>query len=164
MTTRTRAICTAVLALAGPPLAAAGSEVATPRRFGLGVVIGEPTGVTAKWFLDERQALDLTAAWSLSGRDAFHLHGDWLYHWMGAWEVSRGRWAPYVGIGARLRLREDEPDDDDDETFGVRVPAGVAYHLEPIPLEVFAEVGPTVDVAPDAEADLDVGVGARWYF
>ena len=42
----------------------------------LGVILGEPTGLSAKYWMSQETALDFGAAWSFKGDGQFHLHVD----------------------------------------------------------------------------------------
>ncbi|RJP82436.1 MAG: DUF3996 domain-containing protein [Candidatus Zixiibacteriota bacterium] len=141
--------------------------------FGLGIIIGEPTGVSAKAWLSDENALDFAAAWSLEGRDAFHFHADYLWHAFNVIKPDRG-WMPiFFGIGARLLIHDDDHDrdhddddfdDDDDVHFGVRVPVGLEYIFVQAPVGIFLEVAPIVDLVPDTDLDFNAGIGARFFF
>jgi hypothetical protein len=48
--------------------------------------------------------------------------------------------------------------------FGFRFVGGVAYLIENTPLEAFAEIVPVLRLAPSQGANLDGGVGLRYYF
>ena len=126
--------------------------------FGVGVILGEPTGLTIKSWFDEHSALDFATGWSFEGRTSFHIHGSWLYHDFDLIPVERGALPVYAGIGGRYKYRSGRGD-----RLGVRVPVGLAYHFEDVPLEAFAEVGPIVDVAPSTSVRLTGGIGLRWY-
>jgi hypothetical protein len=50
-------------------------------NFGIGVMFGEPTGISIKNWTGGSTAINIGAAWSLSGRnEAIHLHADFLFH------------------------------------------------------------------------------------
>jgi len=135
--------------------------------FGVGIIAGEPTGVTIKSWLDRTEAIDAAAAWSFSGRDSLQLHVDYLVHDFSLVRPRRlpGRLPLYAGLGARLRLRESgKRREDRQAAAGIRVPLGAAYLLADTPVELFLEVVPVLDLAPDTELGLDAAVGARWYF
>lgn len=125
--------------------------------FGLGMILGEPTGVSAKIFLTERSAIDLAAAWSFSDEAALHLHGDYLLHNFDLIEVEEGRLPIYFGIGARVKF-------EDDSKFGVRIPVGLAYIFANAPIDIFVEVVPILDLVPDTEFAANGAIGARFYF
>jgi hypothetical protein len=128
--------------------------------FGLGVIIGEPTGPTFKVWTGANTAIDGAVAWSLDGNDDLHLHADYLIHDFGIAKVEKGSFPLYYGIGGRIRFHDGNQDDQ----VGVRVPVGMAYLFANSPLELFFEVVPIVDLAPDTELDFNGGVGVRYYF
>lgn len=126
---------------------------------GIGAIVGEPTGFTVKHWVDDRSALDAAVGWSFEGRDSFHLHADWLWHDFSIFPVERGMLPLYYGVGGRFKARSGS-----DDRFGVRVPVGVAYHFDNMPLELFGEIVPILDVAPSTDLSLNAAIGARWYF
>jgi hypothetical protein len=133
--------------------------------FGLGIIIGEPTGLSMKAWLGEGSAFDLAAAWSFEGRGFLHLHGDYLRH-ADVIDVPKGFLPFYYGIGARLRIREDDRprDADEDILFGIRIPLGMTYLFVNAPLDLFVEIAPVVELVPSTDVDLDGGIGIRFYF
>ena len=137
--------------------------------FGIGVILAEPTGLSAKLWLNEREAIDAAAAWSFSDYSSFQFHADYLIHRFDPFrnvDTTVGRPALYFGVGGRLKLGEDKGrgNDDDKNRLGVRVPVGVTYIFAKAPFDVFGEVVPVLDLAPDTEVDLNAAVGGRFYF
>jgi hypothetical protein len=128
-------------------------------RFGAGVVIGEPTGVSAKYWLSDVVALDGMLGFRLSDTDDVFLNADVLWHNYDLIPVSTGRAAAYLGVGPSILFRDEE-----DNRFGIRVPVGVSYKFNNQPLDVFLEVAPIVDVAPVVRGDFNVGIGVRFWF
>ncbi len=146
----------ALVALAAPPTQASGP-------FGLGVILGEPSGLSGKLFLDDRHALDMALDFSLVD-DAFYVHGDYVLHVPELFgKLPGGRWLAYVGVGGKVRLRERRHDSDE-LGLSVRVPFGVAWMPDEAPIDVFMEVVPGVRVLPDTDPDVDAGLGVRWFF
>jgi hypothetical protein len=70
---------------------------------------------------------------------------------------SKGRLPLYFGIGARLKLG-------DPTRFGVRIPVGVSYIFEEASLDIFFELVPIFDLAPDTDFKVGWGIGIRYYF
>jgi hypothetical protein len=137
---------------------------------GVGVIAGDPTGLTLKGWLGASSALDLAAAWSLDEDESFHLHADYLMHHFGTVELDPGdgRLPLYYGLGGRLVVLDREgngpgEDGDDDFLLGVRIPLGAAYLFEEAPVEIFLEVVPVVDLVPETDMDMDAALGARVY-
>jgi hypothetical protein len=54
------------------------SLLAQDKGFGLGIIIGEPTGVSGKLWLSGDNALDMAAAWSFKGSGAMLLQADYV--------------------------------------------------------------------------------------
>ncbi len=127
--------------------------------FGLGVIIGEPTGPCFKVWTGANTAIDGAVAWSLDGNNDMHLHVDYLIHDFSIAKVEKGRFPLYYGIGGRIRSNNGNNEDQ----VGVRVPVGMAYLFAKSQLELFFEVVPIVDLAPDTELDFNGGVGIRFY-
>jgi hypothetical protein len=138
----------------------------TPRQFGIGIIAGEPTGLSVKYWLDDTQAIDGAAAWSFWDDDGFQLHADYLWHNFDLIDAGgvEGKLPVYYGVGARLKFEEDNGKGDDGDTvFGIRVPLGISYLFEQGRLDVFAEIVPVLDLAPDVDLDLQLAVGLRFY-
>jgi hypothetical protein len=125
--------------------------------FGIGVIVGEPTGVSGKLWMTERTAIDGAAAWSFSDEAALHLHADYLFHNFDLIEVDQGRLPVYFGIGARVKFESDS-------RFGVRIPVGIAYLMEDAPIDFFFEVVPLLDLVPDTDFNFNAAIGARFFF
>lgn len=124
-------------------------------NFGLGLMLGEPSGVSVKSWFGERSAFDIGAAWSLSGRnEAVHLHTDYLFH---NWFDDADNLAFYYGIGGRVIFSGDG-------IAGVRVPLGLNYVFENAPFDLFVEAVPIIDVSPDVEFAGNGAFGIRYYF
>ena len=128
-------------------------------NFGIGVIFGEPTGLTAKMWTTENTGFDLGVAWSWSGNGHFHIYGDYLFHNFSLFDVSKGTLPVYIGLGARMLFREDK-----DDKIGIRFPIGIEYYFDEWPVAVFGEVVPILDLAPSTTGDVSGGIGVRFYF
>ncbi len=126
-------------------------------NFGVGFMVGEPTGVSIKNWNNEFTALAIGAAWSLSDRsEAVHLHTDFLIHsWFHDTDTTGLNF--YYGLGARV-IFEDDPN------FGARFPLGLNYVFETIPFDLFVEAVPILDFAPDVVFAGNGAFGMRYYF
>ena len=47
---------------------------------GAGIILGEPTGVSLKYWLTETSALDAGFTWSFVDENAFQIQADYLIH------------------------------------------------------------------------------------
>lgn len=132
-------------------------SAASQGNFGLGIIVGEPTGVSAKLWITERTAVDMAAAWSFSDEEAFHLHADYLFHNFDLITVEQGRLPVHFGIGGRLKF-------EDESRLGVRIPIGLTYIFDGAPVDIFFEVVPILDLAPDTDFSANGAIGARFFF
>lgn len=137
-------------------------------NIGLGVMVGEPTGLSFKAWTSQTTAFDAGLAWSFSGRDAIHIHADYLWHNYEIFggDIDEGQLPVYYGLGGRLILINDDNDvgeDDDDAVLGVRVPVGINYLFEDNPIGLFLEVAPIINLVPDTDFDADAALGVRFY-
>ena len=139
--------------------------------FGIGIIIGEPTGLSAKKWISKTTAIDAAAAWSFADYSSFQLHVDYLWHNYDLIKTKElpGQLSVYYGIGGRIKLKSGnggsgKDNKDEDTRIGVRVPVGLSYTLKENPVELFAEVVPLLDVVPETKLGIGIGIGARYYF
>ena len=146
-----------ILVLVWTSMLLEGISVAEGKDFGLGIIVGEPTGISLKSWMRESTALDGAIGWSTRHRDFLYVHGDYLVHNFAWLEVETGKLPFYYGVGGRIKLR------DDDSTVGVRIPVGLAYLFAKVPLDVFFELVPSLDLVPDTAFRLDGAIGIRYF-
>ncbi len=137
----------------------------TTERWGLGVTLGEPMGVSGKYWLSERVAFDGGVSYSF---DRYVLVGAAaLFHLTRGFpdleENVGGRFRPYAGAGLGLGVSTDE-DRDNSALFFVKFPFGLEWLLREIPIGVFVELSMGFSLIPDADALIYGGLGARYYF
>lgn len=124
-------------------------------KTGVGIMLGEPTGISLKVWNNQRSAIDAGLAWSFSGKDAIHFHADYLLHkWL---DVEKGDLAFYYGLGGRVVFS-------DDPFVGARIPLGLNYLVPDSQLGLFFEIVPILDVLPDTDFDANGAIGLRFYF
>lgn len=126
-----------------------GAVEAQEEGLGVGIIVGEPTGLCGKLWLSGRTAIDGAAAWSFNKNGNLHLHADYLLHSLG------DKIGLYYGLGVRAKL-------DEDRRVGVRFPLGIAYLTE-ASLDIFLEAAPLLDLAPSTDFRLNVAIGFRYF-
>jgi hypothetical protein len=124
--------------------------------FGVGVIIGEPTGLSLKTWISQKHAVDAGVAWSLTN-DWFHIHVDYLIHNFELIDVSRGQLPFYFGFGAKVGIGNNF-------NVGARVPVGLAYLFDDAPLDIFVEVVPALQLINQIDFDMNGGIGIRYWF
>jgi hypothetical protein len=142
----TIAFCATALAKEGGP-------------FGLGIIIGEPTGINGKFFLNRINAIEGSAAWSLEGANDFQLQGDYLFHNYDLIKVQTGELPVFFGVGGMVSFRENR-----DNLVGIRFPVGLDYFFAGAPFDVFGEIVPILLVAPSTDFEIEAALGVRFWF
>ena len=140
------------------------AKVNEDKSFGLGFMAGEPTGFTAKYWLDKEHAIDGGLSWSFVDDDGLVIHSDYLFH---DYRMNNSeQWPAYYGLGLLFEVEEDNGKKHDGETiFGFRVPFGMTYFFEDrYPYEFFLELAPVLEIAPDIDISVNAAVGLRFYF
>lgn len=135
-----------------------GTAIAQEKGLGLGIIVGEPTGVSFKKWTTDTTAIDGAAAWSFSKKDVLYLHVDYVVHNFGLFKVEKGKPPLYYGIGGRIKIIKDKT------TVAVRIPVGINYIFEQAPLDIFFEFVPLLDLVPSTDFGLKGAIGIRYYF
>jgi hypothetical protein len=127
-------------------------------KLGVGLIVGEPMGASAKYYISRTLAVDSAAGWSLTD-EVFRVHGDILFHNYSLLSKAFEGFPMvlYYGFGAKFVFT-------DNFKIGVRIPVGVLHNFKKSPVDVFFEVVPVIRLTPDVKLDFDAGLGARYYF
>jgi len=133
------------------------NSYAQERGFGLGIILGEPTGVSGKLWTSGTNAFDFAAAWSFTGDGNLLLQADYVWHIFRLIPVPEGKLPFYVGVGGEVILVHDP-------VIGVRVPLGLDYMFGNAPVDIFVELVPILRLAPSTDFDFAGGIGARYWF
>ena len=129
------------------------------KGFGLGVILGEPSGVSAKSWMTSTTAIDAALAWSFVDNGALHIHADYLIHNFQLISIDgKGKLPVYYGIGARIKFG------DDDTRLAVRIPVGIDYLFGDAPVDIFLEVVPMLELIPKTKFQFNAALGARYFF
>lgn len=166
--TRTRLPCALVGALAlllaarparaEPPVTL--SDDAT--GFGLGLIVGEPTGVSASFRREGPSTFDAAVAWSVP-EERFHMHADYLYQVVSFRDPAAPtvEFPVFVGVGPRLRLGGGNRTAS--SIIALRVPVGLNIVPTDFPVEGFIELVPVLGLYPATMMDFDAALGVRVY-
>jgi hypothetical protein len=150
------------------PRPRAGKSFEANKTFGLGLMLGAPSGLSGKYFLSSDNALDfgVGAIGYYRGRSGLHLHLDYLWHPVSLASVPEFELPLYFGIGGRFFDFDD--DGDTGAAFGLRAPLGIAFDFTNVPLDVFFELALVIDFfsgyRDDVGADINGAIGIRYYF
>lgn len=172
------------LALCATLCAAAALTPATAEAkggpFGLGIIGGNPTGLTGKYFFDREGALDFhlgIGGWGAGRHRDFGIYVDYLHHFdLGVRNSVLQSMAIYVGGGGEIIFDDndgrycgkwrcyDYEDGDSDIWIAARAPIGLNLMFGKVPLELFLEIVPTLYIIQDIWFDIDLALGLRFYF
>lgn len=144
-------------------LFAVNESIAQQHPFGLGLIIGEPTGISAKLWTSNINAFDFGLGWSgidnkNHSRKRVHFHMDYLWHSFNAIS-STERFPLYYGVGGRFTGGQDY-----ESSLAVRGVLGIAWLPHGIPIDVFLELVPSLEIIPSTDFDLDAAIGVRYFF
>ncbi len=141
------------------------------KTFGFGLVLGDPTGLSAKLWTNKENAFAFGLGASYFGSP--RIQADYLWHF-DAFQSSVVKMyaGPGIGIGfgtessgfwyekgrGRWYYREGD-------SFGLAARAIIGINVVPkrTPLEIFVELGPNVGFLPNFGTGIDAGVGIRFY-
>lgn len=136
---------------------------------GIGVIVGEPTGLSLKKWVSDKNAVDAAIAWSFAENPSFQFHMDYLVHtfFLTGQSESKGAIPVDFGLGFRVKLRDGDNSgrlNADKTMVGVRIPFGISYLFASAPFDIFAEVVPVLDLVPETHFNINGAVGLRFYF
>jgi hypothetical protein len=160
--------------------AAALTANATPASegFGIGVILGSPSGLSLKIPASPANSINVIAGWDLDDNDgrwendeccsSFYIGGDYIFYNYNLIRVNQGRMPLYYGPGLNASFWNgpNGPNDDDNDNFriGLRIALGLEYQFATAPFDIFVEIAPGVTVVPATYAYVSAGIGTRFFF
>lgn len=128
-------------------------------KYGLGVMIGAPTGISAKVLRSKKKPIDL----GISFGNEYEVFITYLFPQKKrlAIEGTKLRW--YWGLGGKLQ-NVSKNNKNDKLYFGPRASAGINHYFKKYYLEAFTESAVNVLIIPSSNVDIDIAAGVRYYF
>lgn len=131
---------------------------ASANQTGVGISLGNPTGLNGKYWLEGNKAVDAGLGFSIGDSTDFSLHSDYLLHNEGAFFFNDVHPLDlYYGLGFRMEFA-------DEIEFGARIPIGLSNRSENKSSDIFAEIAPILDFLGRNGLELHFLVGSRYYF
>ncbi|OGJ89065.1 MAG: hypothetical protein A2268_11855 [Candidatus Raymondbacteria bacterium RifOxyA12_full_50_37] len=124
--------------------------------FGLGVIFGAPSGLSGKYWFNNRVSFDGIIGFHHYWKSSMSLNADWTYHWGELTPLREGRLmlglggGPFTAWGNNFGL-------------GVRVKGVIDFMFPDVPLNLFFEVAPEI-LLVDPGLTASAGLGIRWFF
>ncbi|MBN1638230.1 MAG: DUF3996 domain-containing protein [Ignavibacteriales bacterium] len=138
------------------------SNYSQDKGFGLGFMLGDPTGISGKAWISNTNAIDFGVGWAFIGgvhdKNMFSVHVDYLIHFLDAIQSS-ARLPLYIGIGGRIKAHEGHS-----TNIGVRGSFGIEWWPDGIPLDLFLEIAPILKLVEETGFDIDGALGLRYFF
>lgn len=124
----------------------------------MGVILGNPTSLSLKYWTGQLTAIDASIGYRYGSSNDIYLNTDFLFH-LWAIQKDEGLIRFYFGAGAGLGFISDL-------SLSIRAPGGAALFLDQHPLELFAEIVPTLQLigVGNTRFRMEAYIGARWYF
>lgn len=149
------------------------------KTFGIGFELGEPTGLTGKYFVSDSGAIDFGLGWIYRhyyyGNGA-HLYADYLWHPTSLASTDGFELPFYIGLGLRFWDFDycvNNFCDYGGSAIGVRMPLGIAFDFNRAPLDIFLQLVPVLDFIRGDYYDryrdrthlgIDFSAGIRFWF
>jgi hypothetical protein len=140
------------LLLSAPSLAFKAEE-----GFGVGFAFGTPSGISGSLPMGQDNAINGLIGYDLGRNANLRLHADYVWHVRGLIPVESGSVSLFYGPGAFAALAEGS-------ALGIRFVGGIDYRFQDIPVQLFFEVAPGINVLPDTEFNPAAGLGVRYFF
>ncbi|HEY4241973.1 MAG TPA: hypothetical protein VGM88_19270 [Kofleriaceae bacterium] len=157
-----------LLLLAAPVRADDGDEKrsATKGAFGVGLILGEPTGIDAKLYLRDDQAIQGAVGFAFAG-GGVQVHADYVFHPLILQQRPSFVLPLYIGPGLRF-IDYTGSKDGSSVGVGLRGVVGMLFDFKNVPLDAFVEVAGVLGYHfKDGDGwgpDFNVGAGVRYYF
>jgi len=123
---------------------------------GLGIVLGKPIGVSVKYWISEKRAIDGALAYSFEDDNYIHIHINYLWHLGAIMDLEVDNILFYYGVGPSLKFGKKS-------LVGARVPLGLEMLLGKKG-GIFLELVPVLLLTPKTDIDIHGGIGGRFYF
>jgi hypothetical protein len=131
-----------------------------PGLFELGLYLGEPTGLSTKYWINRMNAIEGVAAWAFS-QGFLVVAADYLFNFPDIVEIEGETFPLYVGAGAIMRV---DMGAGGGISIGARFPLGALYIFRGVPLEISLELVPGLYLFPDTTFLAMGGIGIRYCF
>jgi hypothetical protein len=152
-------------ALVAAVIACAAGTAHADQGVGIGLFVGEPTGLDLKLGLGFRSNLDIVIGWD-TYKDGRNAYGHVTY--LATLGVAHGNAVsvPFrLGIGGAVY---DDGSFDNGVNFAVRAPLEIGLKFRNAPIELYGEIALKLTLIDDNnnndDVDLDGGIGFRVYF
>ena len=155
-----------MIALLSIPLASAALPAflqGKPSGIGAGLQVGSLTGIAVSARPGGELYFQGAVNWSLT-ENRLNVDGDvlWTITELVIPDSPRFLFPVYFGAGGRVRMNQKN-EALPDNTFGARIPIGMAMTPADTSLDVFFELAPVLEFYPDIRVTMEAALGVRIY-
>jgi len=149
-----------------------GQRYSANGTFGLGLELGAPFGLNGKYFLTDTGALNFglgADGYYYRDQDGFNIYCDYLWHPLSLANPPAFQLPLYIGVGGRIwDFNDNSRFNDGGAAFGIRVPGGIAFDFNNVPIDVFVQLTFVLDFyryyRDDVGAGIEGSAGIRFWF
>ena len=152
-----------------------GKRFEANKTFGLGLELGEPFGLTGKYFYTGDKAFDfgIGDVYDYYNYRGLYLYVDHLWHPVSLASAEAFELPFYIGVGGSFWHWEDYRGVYvHGDALAVRVPVGISFDFNDVPLDIFVQLVPTIDLFFNTPANydrtlflfIDGSIGIRYWF
>jgi hypothetical protein len=123
-------------------------------EIGIGIMLGDPTGISGKYWLSEKSAVSLGISWSVI-KERLTLLGSYNKEIEIKTEIKEGKFFFYPGVGLFVNIPS---------SFGIYIPLGLDFNFKKYPINVFFEIDPGIKILPETTFSIFGYIGARYVF
>jgi hypothetical protein len=142
------------------------ADSARGKKFGVGFILGVPTGFSFQANAHTNQTINGGVAWSFDNWTQVWV--DFTFHFPHFISDLVGEYSPidtYLGLGGGILFAGQNRFTRTDNVGGLlRIPLGFEYKLSGPQLGFFVELVPSLVVGPITDGELQGGIGGRFYF
>ena len=138
-------------------LACAVPAHASKGQFGLGLIVGQPTGVTGALEISDHTAVDGAVGLGFFNDRNFYAHLEFDYYFPTLAHGDALDLSLYIGVGGFFVAHKDAE-------LGARAPVGLSFDFNSAPIQIFLEAAFLLGVAPDGYFEVRGAAGFRYYF
>ncbi|RKX95189.1 MAG: hypothetical protein DRP84_04960 [Spirochaetes bacterium] len=124
---------------------------------GIGIILGEPTGISFKIFTQDLRAVDIALAWALKKNQYLRIHLDYLLN-ENEYLINELGIPLSLNYGIGLKSITGR-----DFIMGIRFYTGVFHRFKSPNTELFLELVPSMIIIPATVFDMDGAIGFRFY-
>ena len=153
-----------------PPVASPPTTSYKGGQLGIGIILGEPTGLSFAYRLSRKNFLSTALTWSVKD-DEFRVYMDYYFR---KWNLTKDEFKEVdfpvqIGIGLKGGVSNEKENSFSTEekmeaAASLRFPFGMSGVWLNYPFEIFLEIAPGMKLIPEPEFDLDGGLGVRYFF